>query len=272
MEKIKNTINRAVLNLLYPLVQLLLRYEIAHSEFAELTRRSYVDVAFKDFALPNRKNTVSRVSVITGLSRPEVARLAAAEKDLVSSSNTTPNRATRVIGGWLSDSNFIDENNEPKILPLRHSDVSFETLVSRYSGGITARAVLDEMLRVGAVEKVDKDHVKLTHHGFVPQGDDSEKINIFLTHAKDLLDTGIHNLTKKDESPRFQRQVTYVDMPASVVDEFEKLSRDKSMALLVELNKWLSMKSKEVDVQSGEPTYRIGVGIYYFKSEFNEEK
>jgi hypothetical protein len=271
MEKIKNTINRAVLNLLYPLVQLLLRYEIAHSEFTELARRSYVDVAFKDFGLPNRKNTVSRVSVLTGLSRPEVARLAAANKDLSSLSSITPNRATRVIGGWLSDSEFIDENNEPKILPLRHSAISFETLVGRYSGGITARAVLDEMLRVGAVEKVEKDHVKLIHHGFVPHGDDSEKINIFLTHARDLLSTGIHNLTKTDESPRFQRQVTYVDMPESVVKEFEKLSYAKSMELLVELNKWLSEKSKDTETQSDEPTYRIGLGIYYFKNESEQD-
>lgn len=271
MEKIKNTINRAVLNLLYPIVQLLLRYDIAHSEFAELTRRSYVDVGFKDFSLPNRKPTVSRVSVITGLSRPEVARLAAAEQDLAELSNTTPNRATRVIGGWLSDSDFIDENNEPKILPLRHADISFDSLVNRYSGGITARAVLDEMLRVGSVVKVDKDHVKLLHHGFVPQGDDSEKINIFLTHARDLLTTGIHNLTKKDENPRFQRQVTYVDMPESVVKEFEELSREKSMALLVELNKWLADQSKTVEARADEPTYRIGVGIYYFKNETQED-
>ena len=74
MDKIKNTINRAVLNLLYPIVQLLLRYEIAHSEFEEIARRSYVDVAFKDFALPNRKNTVSRVSVLTGRPVPQPGR------------------------------------------------------------------------------------------------------------------------------------------------------------------------------------------------------
>lgn len=259
--------------MLYPIVKLLLRYEIAHSEFSELTRRSYVDVAFKDFGIPNRKNTVSRVSVITGLSRPEVTRLmATAEKDLVSTSNTTPNRATRVIGGWLSDAKFNDENNNPKVLPLRGTEISFESLVNLYSGGITARAVLDEMLRVGAVEKVDKDHVKLVHLGYVPQGDDSEKINIFLTHAGDLLSTGIHNLTQKDEAPRFQRQVTYVDMPERVVEEFEKLSRDKSMTLLVELNKWLQTKSQEEEAQPDEKTYRIGVGIYYFKNEFNNEE
>lgn len=256
--------------MLNPIVQLLLRYDIAHSEFAELTRRSYVEVASNKFSIPGRKQTASRVSVITGLSRPEVARLAAIEKDQAPITNSTPNRATRVIGGWLSDADFLDEANEPKVLPLRNDGTSFETLVSRYSGGITARAVLDEMLRTKSVEKVDKDNVRLIHHGFVPHGDDSEKINIFLTHARDLLSTGIHNLTKTDEPPRLQRQVTYVDVSASVVKEFEKLSHDKSMALLVELNKWLSEKSKEEGPRSDEKKYRVGVGLYYFRNE-NEE-
>ena len=87
----------------------------------------------------------------------------------------------------MSDLDYLDEANEPKVLPLRDADISFETLVVRYSGGITARAILDEMLRTGAAEKVDKDHVKLIHHAFVPHGDDAEKLKIFLKHASDLL-------------------------------------------------------------------------------------
>lgn len=269
MDKVKKTINKAVLKLLHSLAHILLRYDISHNEFSEMTRRAYVDAAFKYFSIPNRKQTVSRASVITGLSRTEVARILALQDDLAEI-HSAPNRATRVIGGWLSDSEFLDEDNEPKVLPLREDKISFETLVSRYSGGITARAILDEMVRTGAVEKVDKDHVKLIHQGFVPHGDDAEKINIFLTHASDLLGTGIHNLTEKDQAPRFQRQVTYVDMPESVVKDFEALSREMSMELLVTLNKWLAEKDKQNDPDSDEPKHRIGLGIYYFKND-NEE-
>ena len=271
MEKIKKTINKAVFKLLHPIAHILLRYEISHSELAEMTRRAYVDVAFKHFSIPNRKQTISRASVITGLSRTEVARLVAINEEQADVMSSTPNRATRVIGGWLSDSDFLDEQSEPKVLPLRGEDISFETLVDRYSGGITARAVLDEMVRTGAVEKLDKDHVKLLHHGFVPHGDDAEKINIFLTHASDLLSTGTHNLTQTDQEPRFQRQVTYVDMPQSVVKEFEELSREMSMELLLKLNKWLSEKDKQNDPESDEPKYRIGLGIYYFKNDNQED-
>ena len=270
MEKIKKTINRAVLKLLHPIAHILLRYEVSHSELTEMTRRAYVDAAFKHFSIPNRKQTVSRASVITGLSRTEVSRIAAL-RDEMDDIHGTPNRATRVVGGWLSDLDYLDEANEPKVLPLRDADISFETLVVRYSGGITARAILDEMLRTGAAEKVDKDHVKLIHHAFVPHGDDAEKIKIFLKHASDLLSTGIHNLTQTDQPPRFQRQVTYVDMPESVVKEFEKLSHEMSAELIVKLNNWLSEKKRaQSTVESDEPKHRIGLGVYYFKND-NEE-
>ena len=266
MDKIKKTINKAVLKLLSPIAHILLRYEISHSELSEMTRRAYVDAGFKYFSIPNRKPTISRMSVITGLSRTEVARIVALQDDFADI-QSTPNRATRVIGGWLSDSDFLDAHNEPRILPLKDDETSFETLVTRYSGGITARAVLDELIRTGAAEKVDNEHVKLIHHGFVPHGDDAEKINIFLTHASDLLSTGIHNLTKTDQPPRFQRQVTYVEMPESVVNEFEKLSHDMAAELLVKLNKWLSEKHKQKDPESDERKYRIGLGVYYFKND-----
>ena len=271
MNKIKKSINKAVFKLLHPIAHILLRYEMSHGELSEMTKRAYVDMAFKYFSIPNRKQTISRVSVITGLSRTEVARIAAINDEEKSVLSNTPNRATRVIGGWMSDADFLDQQNEPLVLPLRDSDISFETLVGRYSGGITARAVLDEMMRTGAVEKTDSEHVQLIHHGFVPHGDDAEKINIFLTHAGDLLGTGIHNLTETDQAPRFQRQVSYVDMPESVVKEFEKLSHDMSMELLVKLNKWLSEKDKENDPESEEPKYRIGLGIYYFKNKDQED-
>jgi len=264
MDRLKTTINRAVVNLLKPIIHLLLRYEIPHPELEELIRRVYVDVAYKDFSIPNRKKTVSRASVITGLSRAEVSRLVAISDEEAPITDKPPNRATKVIGGWLSDNQYLDENNEPAILPLRNSPNSFENLVTRYSGGITARAILDELTRVGAVEKIGKDRVKLIHRGFVPQGDDAEKIKIILTHAQDLLSTGIHNLTSK-ESPRFQRQVTYINMPESVVNEFETLSNELSAELLVKLNKWLSDRKDEA--HPGEATYRVGLGIYYFKND-----
>jgi len=264
MENIKKTLSKAILRMLNPIVHLLLRYEISHSEFTELARRSYVRVAFDYFSIPNRKKTNSRVSVITGLSRKEVVRLRAIDEEQEPVTKGPLNRATRVIGGWLSDANFLDEKKEPMVLPLRDGENSFEELVARYSGGITARAVLDELIRVGAVIKPDKNLVKLNHHGYVPEDSDAEKIEVLSTHVSDLLGTVLHNLTHKKEQARFQRQVSYVDIPESVAKEFQRLSHDKSLALILELNQWLAEKKRTVKPQPNESTFRVGVGIYYF--------
>lgn len=268
MESIKIILSRAVIRMLNPIVQLLLRYEVSHSEFTELSRKSYVDVAFKHFSLPDRKPSNSRVSVITGLSRKEVVRLKDMELDQPPQTRGPVNRATRVIGGWLSDDNFLDENGEPRELPLRGEDYSFDDLVAQYSGGITSRAILDELIRVGAVEKIGKDAVRLNHLGYIPQNNEAEMIELLSSHMSDLLSTLIYNVTKRDMPARFQRQVVYKDIPESLLEEFQKLNHDKSMVLLRELNQWLSENIEKRKAENeNETCVRAGVGIYYFKNE-----
>lgn len=257
--------------MLHPLVRILLKHEIAHSEFAELAKRAYVDVAYKYFSLPNRKQTFSRVSVLTGLSRKEVVRLTNVEKDVAPITKGPLNRAVRVISGWLRDPDFLEKNNEPKELPLRGEVSSFEQLVARYSGDITARAILDELIRVGAVTKLNDNKVKLMHHGYIPDSSLPEKIDVLSTHAFDLLTTGVHNLAQDQQKKRFQRQVTYQGMPQSVIDEFQEYSHDKCQALILEFDRWLADKEKTVQAKPDEPIGRVGVGIYYFNNDLEDE-
>jgi len=49
------------------------------ARFAEMARHVYVEIAEKEFALPGRKQTVSRISTITGLTRKDVTRVQATE-------------------------------------------------------------------------------------------------------------------------------------------------------------------------------------------------
>ncbi len=252
--------------MLRPLARILLRYELSHGEFAELSKRSYVDVVYRYFSIPNRKKTYSRAAVLTGLHRKDIVRLANLGDDEVVQSKGAINRATRVIGGWLGDPDFLD-NGQPKALPLKGPGTSFELLVARYSGDITARAVLDELIRVGAVTKQDKHTVCLNHHGYIPENSEQEKIDIFSTHVADLLSTAAHNLGCDKKETRFQRQVTYVDLPESVITDFQLYSHEKNLELLLDFNKWLAVKKESVKPAPGEATGRVGVGIYFFRND-----
>jgi hypothetical protein len=263
----KKVLSRAVITILEPLVQMLLRYGISHSEFAELSRRAYVNVAFRHFSIPNRKKSNSRVSVITGLSRKEVVRLSAIEADEPPETRGPRNRAQRVVNGWLQDPDFVGSDNKPRALSLQEGEHSFEELVKRYSGGITARAVLDELLRVGTVSKQDNKVVKLNHYGYLPEKSDAEMLNMLAVHVADLMNTGVFNIERDKTQPaRFQRQVIYHDIPESMAMEFQNFSHEQLTTMIIEMNQWLATHKKALKADNEEPKFRLGVGAYFFKN------
>ena len=75
MDNSNKILRKIIHRLLRPLVKILLRNQVSASEFIDYVKDVYVDVAERDFALSNKKNTVSRISVLTGLSRKEVLRI-----------------------------------------------------------------------------------------------------------------------------------------------------------------------------------------------------
>ena len=80
MDTLKQKLTAATLKVLLPLVRVLLKNGISHAEFSEIGRRALVEVGFRNFDIDGRKQTVSRVAVLTGLSRKEVLRAGAVEK------------------------------------------------------------------------------------------------------------------------------------------------------------------------------------------------
>ncbi len=256
------------LRMMRPLIRMLMRHGVSYGDFAELARHAYVDVAQNDFQIPNRKLTTSRIAVVTGLSRKEVLRLLDApvkgKADERERSNF--NRANRVVNGWLTDAEFRNAKGAPRPLSLKSGPGSFPALVKRYSGDITARAILDELISAGAIVKTGNRTVQLQAAGYVPTKSDIAKVQIAATCASDLLDTINLNLTCAPVDARFQRQVTYHDLPQSVIDNFRALNREKSNQLLVELNEWLAREKRETTAKKGEKRGRAGTGIYYFET------
>lgn len=266
-----NVLILAILRILRPVVRLLLRHGFSFAEFAEIARRAFVDVAYSDFTIETRKQTVSRVAVLTGLSRKEVVRLRLAAEAGPLPEKGPLNRAARVISGWTTDPEFRDERGEALLLPLYGETASIAALVKRYSGDITAGAVLDELLRVGAVEWRDN-RVHLCAHAYVPQLSEVEKVRIMGICGANFLNTVEHNLQHIGADSRLQRAVIYHDLPRPVVDEFKRLSAERSGALLAELNQWLDEHKRRLGAAPPPlPRYRVGLGLYYFEDVTTED-
>lgn len=60
---------------------------------------------------------------------------------------------------------------------MEYIRASFSELVKRYSGDIPVRAVLDELLRVGAVKQLRDGRICLLSRGYIPQKGSAEQLN-----------------------------------------------------------------------------------------------
>ena len=258
-------LNAAVLKLLRPLCRLLLRHHVPFAAFEELAKHTYVQVALEDFGIPGKKPTLSRASILTGLTRKDVTRLAADTAPERAASDEGYNRAARVLTGWVRDPDFHGADGQPKVLAPLDGPDSFAVLVRRYSGDMPARAVLDELLRVGAVAERDDGRLELLTAGYVPRGSEVEKLGILGSDVADLIATIDHNLQHADTDPRFQRKVMYTEFPAGQLPAFRKLSTAQAQALLEKFDRWLAEHGTQPGDDPPEAAMRVGMGIYYFE-------
>lgn len=151
---------------LRPIIRILLRHGIAYAEFNQIARKVYVDVAMQEpeFRLPGKKRqSKSRCACITGLSRKEVLRLDERERPADDPELPSSNRAARVLEGWISDASYLDGDGKPLSLPFRAPSGrrSFSSLVHEYSGDITPRAVLHELVRAGSCVAWGDDDIRV---------------------------------------------------------------------------------------------------------------
>lgn len=259
-----------VKSMLKPLVRILIRNEVSHSEFAELARQVYVETAYQNFALPRRKMSYARVSILTGLSRKEVVRLTKlCQEDQPAEKKVKANRAARVVTGWLSDVDFVDAQKRAKVLPLKSTEnggISFADLVKRYSGDISLGAILDELERLDIVRySRDENSVALTCQGYIPQQDSPERLETFFSCASTLLHTGVYNLECKAEEPRLQRQLNYRNVSVATAEKFQQYSKEKSAQLLLDCKLWLDKETQKKNFPNTQKFQEIGLGIYYFE-------
>jgi hypothetical protein len=270
-DDVHKALTTAILRVLRPLVRILLRHGISYGTFAETAKWVFVDVATEDFAIPGRKQSVSRVSVLTGLSRKEVSRVHQLPRPDDQETIEQHNRAARVVGGWLHDADFADPDGAPAGLDFEDGESSFSELVKRYSGDVPARAVLDELSRVGAVDRDADGRIVLKVRAFVPQGSEADKLHILGVDAGSLMTTIDHNLDPEQPRPYLQRKVEYDNLPDEALEPFRELASGRAQELLLQLNDWLAKHDRDATPSvGGTGRNRAGLGIYYFEEPLKD--
>lgn len=271
-DRTQKALARALYKMLRPMVRLLLRHGVSYRLFADIARHVYVDTARQDFAIPGRKQSLSRMAVLTGINRKDIAKLQERPHPLSDAPAEQPTPTARVITAWLNDVRFHSADGEPAALPIeaRDGEPSFSGLVHQYSHDVPVRALLDELQRINAVTR-DGETVALLARGYIPVEDMQENIRIFGTAAADLMRTMDHNIAKEDPGPYIQRTVSYTHIPEALLTQIRQRSAREGQEFLLKVNDWLADCDGEErpDLNSlgteNSGTVRAGVGLYYFE-------
>lgn len=262
----------ATRRLLRPLVRLLLDHRVTYPILTGLLKQAYVEVAERHFALASKKQTTTRVSLLTGIHRKDVRRLRESPPGDDAPQTAAPLGA-QLVGRWMGAPEYQAEDGGPLALPRLAAATdgpSFESLVASVSTDIRPRAVLDEWLRLEAVHLDESDRVILNVGAFVPSAGFDEKIFFLGRNLRDHIAAGAHNLRGQAAS-MLERSVFYDELSEASQRELGELSERLGMQALQEVNR-RAMALQERDRGSPEARRRMTFGIYFYRDEPGDEK
>jgi hypothetical protein len=254
----------ALSQLLRPLVRMLLNFNVTHPVLCGVLKSLYVEVAEREFPVPGKQQSDSRITLLTGIHRKEVRRLRQhMPEPAVSSANAT--LGAQLVARWTGLPEFLDDDGHPLPLPrlARDNDQpSFEKLVQTQSKDIRPRVVLDEWLRLGVAHLDTQDRVWLNTEAFVPDRGLDEKSWFMGRNLHDHIAACAHNIAGVGP-PLMERSVFYDSLTEKDVAELETMARQVGMQALQLINR----KAMELQNRSdGKPDAirRINFGLYFF--------
>ncbi|NBS26204.1 MAG: hypothetical protein EBS81_07845 [Gammaproteobacteria bacterium] len=269
-----NTVVVAALRkIMRPLVKFLIANQITYPHLINLLKSSYVDVAEKNFIVEGKKQTDSRINLLTGVHRKDVKRL---RSEQVNPAERPANISigAQLIARWVGDKSLLNEDGSPKTLPLQDDDEfsmnSFEGLVANIAkGDIRPRVVLDELMRLDMVE-LDPDHnVILKTKAFTPNRGQEEKLYFFGKNIQDHLCAGVHNLSG-EQPPFFDRSVYYDELSESSIQELNVLADSLGMDALIKMNE-KALALQKADKGDLNARYRMNFGIFNYNTDYAVE-
>ncbi len=266
----RGAVHAVLLATMRPIISMLLKFGVNYQEFDRVCRASFVEVATDEFGGRGKSASVSRVALLTGLTRKAVRRVQVqaleesfAEPDI----RSLPAEALNV---WFTNERFCDASGAPRSLSVDSGFDSFSALVRECSGTVSPATLLDELIRVGAVTKLADGMLLATRRSYVPSTTEERLIQGLQYGLRPLAMTVAHNTKSNDPKDlRFQRIVWNYCVPRSERRAMDELVSRRLEDFSQELDDLLSEAHRSGG--SGD-TSVFGVGLYHFEDDPTDMK
>ena len=228
--------------------------------FPELSERLKAHMVVAALSRAGGKTTDSRLSVMTGLQRRDIARLRAFEAKA-----PRPTPMTRLISLWCTDPHYAP-GGAPRPIPRTGDSPSFDHLARRVRQDIHPRTLLDTLSDEGIVSIRD-DQVHLLKDAYIPRGGSDDQLAYLAANAGDHLRAATANVEGADP-PFLDRALHYSGLTQTQARQLQAVYAKGVMALLEDLRRSAeSMKDENAGPQN-DAAFRVRLGAYgYHHSE-----
>lgn len=271
----------ALRKLLRPLVRLLLSFQVSYPYLTSLLKSLYVEVADAEFSVDEKRQSDSRITLLTGVHRKDVKRLRA-EASEEAPLPTTISVGAQLIATWLGSEQFRDRAGQPLPLPLRSAQTRdqhcFDDLVELVCRqDIRPRVILDEWINLGVAHQDAQGRVVLDTGAFTPDKGLDEKVFFFGKNLHDHISAGTHNLLG-NKPAFFDRSVYYDKLSEASVQTLNELAEELGMhALRTMNNEALALQradeqasasavTKPAKNAKNQQSYRMNFGIFHYNN------
>lgn len=279
-QTLKSAILSMLARVLDPLVKILLEAGIGVGEFVTVVKTAYVRAARETGRQAGgemKRPNASRIAVVTGLTRLEVAAILAAGEGGPVTPDRGRQRAERVLAGWWNDFDFHDKTGQPALLPVKGARRSFEALVRLYSGERWRTAtILDELLRVKAVQQLPDGRLKAVSRTYATVRWDPSGFQAIGDQLAEHCETLLHNL-KDPSHPFFVGRVLNTRVDPRWLPILMRDLRDSAEVFIQSQDRTLNHIGHTLSGEASEKggttvaPVRLGVTLYVVEGPGEEE-
>ncbi|MGH8290554.1 MAG: DUF6502 family protein [Steroidobacteraceae bacterium] len=216
---------------------------------------------------------VVRVLVRRGVTRPTIERsLSRAWRRIPRSAYVSGVGTQRelidishVLTVWFVDPLYVDANGEPLHLSVAGPAPSLATLVQHVDPKLEVEQVLEFLLKFDAVRMVGSRYAPRSR-ALALRGTGAPTHAHSLRGLLGMLRTLEHNVEPKSKAPtRFEYVAENPRFPVSGREKLDAALNAEAMRLLRDFDS--RMLTEERKAKPGEPTVRIGLGVYRYEEE-----
>lgn len=281
-QSVKSNLLAAFRYLLKPLVRLALKNEVTFPDFSDALKAAYVDVAARQMASSKMDTTEERISLIANLNVSEVRNILRA----VDAANY--DREARqlsplptILTAWHTDPKYTGPYGVVLDIQFSRKDEkgpsTFCDLVDAYCPGFSPRVLLDELIRIGAVQDVGNGFYRAIKRSYVPEPLSAPSILMLARAVHNLCETLETNLSVSPGPGKdlirtkglIQRSIfTAHGIPKSAHAEFDGFIRARGEIFAHDIDNWLSTR----DIEGIEDRMQVGVGFYHYIENEEDER